>query len=200
MSAHVQLWRVLTLLKFVCLVLSSFLCLIFPLKTFISSQSNTNIFSHRRRSCWLIRFFLKCCYPCSSPPPKIIIRLLSFFFFVATVTQGEEINSGCKVQRRVSGDFTGLRNRTLRKSEHTCMLWTACRLLCCLFLYNNKKCCIHFTAHCKFMKASYVENLKFFHFKNTDIAMWIIFIVLYLPGGGWLGLRNVLIFQPRACL
>lgn len=141
-------------------------------------------------------FFLKCCYPCSSPPPKIIIRLL---FFFATVTQDEEINSGCKAQCRVSGDFTGLRNRTPRKSEHTCMFWTACHLLRCLFFYN-KKCCIHFTAHCKFMKASYVENLKFFHFKNTDIAIWIIFIVLYLPGGGWLGLRNVLIFQPRACL
>lgn len=141
-------------------------------------------------------FFLKCCYPCSSPPPKISIRLL---FFFATVTQDEEINSGCKAQCRVSGDFTSLRNRTPRKSEHTCMLWTACHLLRCLFFYN-KKCCIHFTAHCKFMKASYVENLKFFHFKNTDIATWIIFIVLYLPGGGWLGLRNVLIFQPRACL
>lgn len=199
MSAHVQLWRVLTLLKFVCLVLSSFLCLIFPLETFISSQSQTQtgLFSYRRRSCGLILFFLKCCYPCSSPPPKIIIWLL--FFFFATVTQDEEINSGCKAQCRVSGDFTGLRNRTPRKSEHTCMLWTACHLLRCLFFYN-KKCCIHFTAHCKFMKASYVENLKFFHFKNTDIAMWIIFIVLYLPGGGWLGLRNVLIFQPRACL
>lgn len=98
MSAHVQLWRVLTLLKFVCLVLSSFLRLIFPLETFISSQSQTQtaLFSYRRRSCGLILFFF-----------KVLLSLLlaasknhhsTAFFFFATVTQDEEINSGCKAQ------------------------------------------------------------------------------------------------------
>lgn len=109
----------------------------FPSKNFhFLSVTNTNrpIFISQT-ILWINSFFF-----------KVLLSLLlaasknhhSTAFFFATVTQDEEINSGCKAQCRVSGDFTGLRNRTPRKSEHTCMLWTACHLLRCLFFYNKK--------------------------------------------------------------
>lgn len=68
---------------------------------------------------------------CSSPltSPEILIWLI---FFFATLVQDEEINSGCRLQSPVSGDFPGLRNQT--ESEHTCMFWAVWELLWGLLL------------------------------------------------------------------